>query len=265
MASAFPLGVIQFIDNIYSWIDSILVSVLRSSPELGFYSVAFNLVNVLGALPTFLMQALIPSLVNADEEEISRLLNRAIYVLVCIGAPLATGGILLSRDIVLVIAGQKFLPATTPLAILVITLPVSFIQTALGYTSVATNRYRPLLVVSIGTLLANIGANLFVIPIYGPLGAASVLLGSEALSLVVTYVVFCHLSGVRVNWVSLWRPAVASCAILGLVAARGALWSHENRIVALLIGGSLAAFVYLLVLVAVGGLPEEIRRSRYRD
>ena len=103
------------------------------------------------------------------------------------------------------------------------------------------------------------------IPLYGPSGAASVLLGSEVLSLLVTYLVFRHLSGVHVRWASLWRPAVASCAILALSAARGPVWSQENHIVALLIGGSLITIVYILMLFLLGGIPEEIRRSPRTD
>jgi O-antigen/teichoic acid export membrane protein len=258
LAGAFPIGVIQFIDNIYSWIDSVLVAALRSSVQLGYYSIAFNVVNVLLVVPGFLMQALIPTMVNIDPEEIDPLLNRAVYVLFCIGAPLAAGGIVLRRDIILAIAGQRFLPATTPLALLLLILPLSFVRMALAFTSFAIDRYRPLLVVSIGVLAANVGINLLVIPLYGPIGAASALLGTEVASLVATYFVFRHVSGIRVRWISLWRPAIASGAVLSLAAARGSLWAHQNRILALLIGGSLVVVVYTVALVVVGGLPEEL-------
>ena len=261
LASAFPLGAIQLIDNVYAWIDSILLSLLRSSTELGFYSVAFNVVNVLGAVPSFLMQALIPSLVNADNKEVARLVNRAVYVLFCIGAPLAVGGIVLRRDIILVLAGPRFLPATTPLAILAATLPVSFLQTVFGYTSVTIDRYRPLLVVGLGTLAVNVGVNLLVIPRFGPVGAASTLLGSELVSLIATYFVFRHLSGVYVNWTPLWRPVLAAAPVLVLAAVPDHVWSHMNHFVALLVGGSLVVIVYGLGLLIVGGIPEELRRA----
>jgi O-antigen/teichoic acid export membrane protein len=263
VSSALPLGVIQIIGSVYSYIDGILVSVLRSSLDLSYYSVALNIVNLAGAVPGFLMQALIPSLVDADEDEAERLVNRAVYVLFCVGAALAAGGIVLREDIVLAIAGQRFLPTALPLGILVTTLPISFVQNVLGYTSVTRDRYRPLVVLAFGALAVNVGVNLLVIPRFGPSGAASVLLGSEGLSLIATYFVFRHLSGIRVRWLALWRPTVASCAVLALVAIRGPVWSHENRIAALVIGSSLVAVVYILVLVLVRGVPEEIyKRSR---
>ena len=128
IATAVPLGAIQLANSIYSWVDSLLVSILRSSVELGYYSISFNVINVLLAIPGFLVQALIPTLVNAEPDEVERLLNRAIYILVCIGAPMTTGGIILRKDIVLVIAGPRFLPATGPLSILLLCIPISFFQ-----------------------------------------------------------------------------------------------------------------------------------------
>ena len=259
LSLAVPLGAIQLIDNVYSWIDTILVSVLRTSTELGYYSVAFKAVYVFGAVPGFLMQALIPSLVNATNEESTRLVNRALYVLFCIGVPLAVGGIVLRTDIILVLGGPHFLPAATPFAILAVTLPVSYLQTVFGYTSVTIDRYRPLLVVGLGTLIINIGLNLLMIPKFGPTGAASTLLASELISLIATYSVFRHLSGVRVSWPLLWRPALAAVPVLLLAVVRGPTWSHMNHLVGLMIGGALVTVVYGLGLLMIGGIPEELR------
>ncbi len=259
LAGAFPLGVIQLIGNVYSWADSILLSVLTTSTQLGYYSVAFNVVNVLGSVPSFLMQSLVPSLVNADAEEVAHLVNRATYILFCIGAPLAVGGIVLSRDIVLVLAGAHFLPSTVPLAILAVTLPVSFLQVTLGYTSVAIDRYRPLLLVGLGALAVNIAVNLVLIPRFGPIGAASTLLGSEVVSLVTTYLVFRHLSGVHIRWFTLWRPTVAAGMVLGLAAARDQMWAGLNHVVGLLVGSTLVVGLYVLGLWVLGGVPVELR------
>ena len=268
IAAAFPLGVIQIVDNIYSWVDSILLSLLRSATELGFYVVAFNVVNVLGSMASFLMQALIPSLVNADRAEISRLVNRAVYVLVCVGAPLTVGGIVLRNEIVSVLAGSRFAPAATPLAILAATIPVSFLQTALSYTSVSIDRYRPLLIVGVATLGINVVTNLIVIPSFGPSGAASALLGTEVISCGLTYCVFRRLSGVRLRWKSLGRPVISAVLVLVLLPLRGVIWVHLSPLYGLLVGGTLVGFLYLVALVATRGVPQEVRalvlRSRRR-
>jgi O-antigen/teichoic acid export membrane protein len=264
MASAFPLGSIQVAGTIYSWIDSILLSVFKSSVELSYYTIAFNIINLLITVPGFLMQSLLPSLVNAETAGIERLLNRAVYVLFCVAAPLATGGIVLRDDIILVISGPKFLPASIPLLILLCTVPITFVQNALGYTSVAIDRYKPLLGVVLGTLVINVGLNLLFIPPFGPSGAAWALLVTEGLSVVATYFVFRHLSGIRVRWISLWRPAIASCVVFCLLPVQGPLWSHQNRFVALLVGGSLVTVTYVIALLIVRGTPGDVRGSHRR-
>jgi O-antigen/teichoic acid export membrane protein len=261
---AFPLGLIQIIGSVYSWIDSILLSLLRPVADLGFYSVAFNVVNLLGAIPSFLMQALIPSLVNSDRAEVSRLLNRAIYVLFCVGAPLAAGGIVFRVDIVSALAGSRFLPGATPLAILACTVPVTFLQTALGFTSVSIDRYRSLVFVGMGTLALNIVLNLILIPRLGPSGAANALLVSEIVSLIVTYRVFRHLSGIRVRWGTLWRPTIAASAIFVLTLLGNAEWASLGPVGSLLVGGCGAMAVYSLVLLLIGGIPHEITGLLHR-
>ena len=228
LISAIPLGAIQITNTIYSWVDSILVSVFLSAAQLGYYSISFNIVNVLLAIPGFLIQALIPSLVDADKEEVERLLNRAVYLLVCLGSLLAVGGIVLRGDIIFVIAGPGFQPAVIPLAIIAASLPVSFVQTALSYAAFVIDRYRPLLLVSLGTLATNIAANVLVIPRYGLIGAASVLLGTEGLSLVATYFVFRHLTAIRVRCGLALSPNSCRRCGLGLAAIRTPLRPDKN-------------------------------------
>jgi O-antigen/teichoic acid export membrane protein len=259
--AALPIGLLQVTGSIYTWIDSILVSILKSDVELAYYSIAFNVVNLASAISSFLMQALIPSIANASERETERLLNRAIYILFSVGAPMAVGGILLRSDIILVTAGDRFDPARTPLAVLLLTLPVMFVQNAMGFTSVVMNRYRPLVAVAIGTLGVNIGLNLLAIPEMGPTGAAIALIVSETLSLLVTYFVFRRLSRMRIQLLPLIRPTVASLGILILIPAR-ILWAHHDPLISLLIGTLLGGVVYVLVLAIVRGVPQELRRRR---
>jgi O-antigen/teichoic acid export membrane protein len=125
---------------------------------------------------------------------------------------------------------------------------------------VAIDRYRPLLLVALATLVFNVALNLALIPRFGPVGAASALLASETASLIATYVVFRHLSGLRVDWIQLWRPGLAAGAALSLVAARDHVWAHLNQFAGLVVGGVLVIGVYGIVLWLVGGIPRELSR-----
>jgi O-antigen/teichoic acid export membrane protein len=255
---ALPIGVIQIIGNIYLWIDSILVSVICSKSELGLYSLGFNVLVVVLSLPVFLMQALIPSLVNSTPKQTEQLLNRAAYVLFCVGAPIAVAGFVLRREAVLALGGPKFLAAAGPFAILFLTVPVSFLQTIFAYASVALERYRPMVPLALSALVLNVVINAFLIPRYGPSGAAVALLISECVSLIATYVVFRRITGIRTDWAKLWRPTVASLAAVPVVMFRSLLWGQVNPVVAVVLGGALVGIIYLLCLVILDGLPVEL-------
>ena len=255
---ALPIGVIQIVGNIYLWIDSIMVSILASKSQLGFYSLGFNVMVVLLSIPMFLMQALTSSLVNARGDTAELLVNRACYWLYCMGVPLAVGGFILRNDAVLALGGPKFLPASTPFAILFITIPISSLQTVFGYASVALDRYRPMLPIAIVSLILNIAFNAFLIPRFGPSGAASALLISESISLIATYLVFRRITGIQSHWGKLLRPTVAALTILPLAVLRSYTWATLSPIAAVCVGGTLIGLVYLAILTILGGLPREI-------
>ena len=187
---ALPLGAIQIMGTIYLWMDSIMVSIICTRQQLGLYSLAFNAVVVVLSIPISLMQALIPSLVEAKEAVARHLVNRACYLLYSIGVVVAVAGVILRQDVVLALGGPRFLLASTPFAILFVTVPFTSLQTVFSYASISIDRYRPLLPVAIAALVLNVAINVILIPRFGPSGAATALLICEVISLFVTYLIF---------------------------------------------------------------------------
>ena len=257
---AFPLGSIQIVGSIYLWVDSILVSIFCTKAQLGFYSLSFNVVIVILAMPMFLMQALLPSLVNTTRDTADRLINRAFYLLFCIGVPLAVGGILFRQEAVLVLGGNRFLPASTVFAVLCATIPISTLQTVLGYASIALGQFRQMFPVAILSLVLNITINLALIPRFGPAGAAVALLVSESGSLLATYLVLARMNGIHIHWERLWRPAVAALTVLFGMAILTPAWRGANPMLTLSLGGASVVVLYLIILRMMGGVPIEFRR-----
>ncbi len=257
---ALPLGAIQIIGSIYLSVDSIMVSLICTREQLGLYSLAFNSVVVVLTVPIFLMQALLPSLVNATKYGAQHLVDRACYLAFCIGALVAVSGVLLRQDAVLALGGPKFILGSTPFAIIFLTVPLTSLQTVFGYSCVAVDRYRPLLPLGIIGLVLNIAINAILIPHFGPSGAATALVISESVLVVVTYLMFRRLTGIAPDILRLWRPTVAALGVvLVLVVFRHWPWASMNPIVGLCVGGVVVAAVYLVFLTAVGGLPQEVR------
>ena len=257
---ALPLGAIQIIGSIYLSVASIMVSLICTKEELGWYSLAFSAVVVVLTVPMFLMQALIPSLVEATKETARRLVNGACYLAYCVGMLLAVCGVVLRQDAVLALGGPKFIPASIPFAILFLTVPLTSLLTVFSYASISLEQYRPLFRLGICVLVLNIAVNAILIPKFGPSGAATALVISEAVSVVATYLMFRRLTGISTDLMRLWRPTVAALAVLPLMALRHSIWAAFNPIVGLCVGGAVVATVYLLVLTALGGLPWEVRQ-----
>jgi O-antigen/teichoic acid export membrane protein len=257
---ALPLGAIQIIGSIYLWIDSIMVSIIGTKTQLGLYSLGFNVVAVVLSIPMFLMQALLPSLVGSTRELAGRLVNKACYLSYCIGALLAVAGVVLRQDAVLTLGGPKFLLASTPFAILFVTVPLTSLQVVLSYSCVALDSYRPMVPLAISALVLNVVLNALLIPRFGPSGAATALLISESVGLLATYLMFHQLTGIRADWGRLWRPTVAALAVLPLTIFRATAWAELKPIWALCVGGGLVVAVYLVCLGLLGGLPTELRQ-----
>jgi O-antigen/teichoic acid export membrane protein len=256
---ALPLGTIQIIGSLYLSVATIMVSIICSREQLGFYSLAFNALVVIVSMPIFLMQALIPSLVDAVLEVAHRLVNRACDLAYTVGVLVAVGGVILRHDAVLALGGPKFLPAANPFAILFVTVPITSLITVLGYAGISLDRYRQLLPVGVSALVLNVAINAILIPKFGPSGAATALLISESISLVGTYLVFRRITGIHVQWAKLWRPTVAAVVVLPLMMLRGSIWATLNPIVGVCVGGCLVVAAYIVCLTVLGGLPPEVR------
>ena len=156
--------------TLYWRIDVFLLSHLRDVSEVGYYTAAYRILDLVILLPQSLCQAMYPQLAAG--------LRRAapLWWLTLLTAPAAVVVTALASPVLRLLYGAEFLVAAPTLGIL--------IWTAVPY---AWNRYHACLLVSAGlqqadlainaSLLAvNVALNLALIPRYGPRGAAVVTL-----------------------------------------------------------------------------------------
>ena len=86
-----PLGVVQIINMVYFKVDSILLSVLRTPAEVGYYGVAYKVIEVVMAVPSFFMLALLPNLAKADNDGLRSLTQKALDVMLVMAIPIFVG------------------------------------------------------------------------------------------------------------------------------------------------------------------------------
>ncbi|HEY5668173.1 MAG TPA: flippase [Candidatus Saccharimonadales bacterium] len=253
-----PLGIIQIINMLYYKIDSVMLSVMRSPREVGLYAIAYGIIDVVMSVPSFFMTSLMPTLATASNERLRAVVERAFSLLAFVAVLAATGGVLLSKDIVLLISSQAFVHAALPFAILVVSATFSYINAVFGFASVAVNKQGRLLKVSLFTVGLNVVINLFAIPRFGISGAATATLITECVACAGVYFVFWRQTGISVRFGAMWKYIVAAACSLAFAWPISLI--HLPLLLHFLLVGMIVAVVYLGTVTFLRGLPVDIER-----
>jgi len=255
--TSIPLGMIQIVNLLYYKVDTVMLSVMRTPREVGLYTIAYGIIDVIVTIPSMFMTSLMPSLAVADTERLQQLVRRAFYILSFLAIPIGVGGILLRRDIILLISSDQFVAAAVPFAILVLGAGFSYLNAAFGFASVAVNKQSRLLKISIITLVLNILINLFTIPHFGVAGAATATLITELVACIGVYMVFSRQTGITVQFWPLWKITAAGLAMIPAAWAVGLM--HLGLVLHFLLTGAVVAAVYLVLVLVLGALPPDFK------
>ncbi|MDP9164484.1 MAG: flippase [Actinomycetota bacterium] len=205
VVEAAPVGASQLVSALYLRADVLLLSIIASQVVVGQYGLAYRLVATVAVVPVYVAATVFPQLarLRGNGERYRSALTRALVGTQLLAVPIAVGGALVAPDLVVLVAGRPFLPASLPLQILLFSMIFSYSNSLFGNSLIISNRSRQLLGLSIGCLALNVAANLLVIPAYGMTGAASVTLATEVFA-----------TGVAGFWA--WRDLEVASLVTGL-------------------------------------------------
>ncbi|MFZ2189806.1 MAG: flippase [Candidatus Magasanikiibacteriota bacterium] len=185
---AVPFALTAIFARVYSYIDSIILSKLAGNIAVGWYSIPYKITFAFQFIPMALVAALYPRFSEffvSDKNKLVFYFEKSIKYLSIIVFPIAFGIIILSHDLVLSLTSAEFLPSVLPLQILMFSLIFSFLSFPIGAFLNACNRQNQQMFLVFGILVLNVVLNLFLIPIWGVVGAAlSALAGNVLLTLV---------------------------------------------------------------------------------
>jgi O-antigen/teichoic acid export membrane protein len=187
LLAGLPLGLALGINELYFRADQLIISLSRSLEEVGWYGLAFRVVELTATLPGTLLVSLFPVIsaqVAARDPRVRATLQRGFDVLVAAGAPLALGGLVLAGPIVAAVAGDAFADAADPLRILLFAGALMFVNGLFGYALIARDRQRDTLWLNVTALTVNLALNLALVPRYGIEAAAATAVVSELVILV---------------------------------------------------------------------------------
>ena len=239
-------------------LDAVILSQFKGNDAVGFYGVAYRLLESTLFITYTFVAALLPTLsrLTADSTPtIGEAFELGLKLIAMALLPIGVGFVLFAEPMVHLLYGSDYdpsVPAVRLLGVAAAFYGVSFLGRAPSL--IAQGRQRVLPWITAVVLVLNVGLNLLVIPEYSFKGAAAVTSISEVVLASMTLVFVLRLTG-RVSALRVVSGPVVGCVAIGVVALVAGTG---------LLGLVLGALVYLPVLFAVEHrfFPHDVRRLR---
>lgn len=189
--AALPLGLFVIAINLLSYVDTIMLGILRTNEETGQYAAAYRVYEGLTYVPSILGAVLTPRLsllYVQDRAAVRHLLVRSLALSAILG--IVMGGLLIAvaTPVVVFLFGQEYEPSTAPLRILSAGAVFVFCTWVLHAAAIGVDLDKRLGAATAVSLLTNIVLNWLFIPRWGISGAAVATVIAEALTVVVLIV-----------------------------------------------------------------------------
>ncbi|MEO5928258.1 MAG: flippase [Patescibacteria group bacterium] len=173
---AIPFGLAGMAVKVYSYVDSLFLKHFHGVTDVGVYAVAYKLTYALQFLPLTFTAALYPALSAAfakgEKEDVRNTFLGALRLMAAVGFVLTAGVSALAPRIIPLIYGEEFIAAVPALSVLPWVLLPIFMDFPIGALLNASHRAHLKTTAMLCTMVLNILLNLFLVPLFGPVGAA---------------------------------------------------------------------------------------------
>lgn len=186
--SAIPFGLFLVVLNLYSYIDSVMLGVMKGDVETGIYGAAYKVYEGVGYVPGVIASVLTPrlsSLFVTDKGAHRRLVVTALAGSVVLALVITLIGYLLAEPAMRLLFGERFVVSAAPFRILCVGLTFVFAIWTLHATAISANKERLLVRASLIGLVVNVAVNAYTIPQMGANGAALATVVGEFVSMAV--------------------------------------------------------------------------------
>lgn len=172
--------------TLYVSSDTTILGLLKNDYAVGIYSVAVKIYTLTNGLLGGLLIVTVPRLAmllgNKRMKDYTILLSQVINMITILIFPIATGLIMLSKEVILIIAGEKYLNSIFSLQIIAMALGFSIFSSIFDQcVLIPAKRERFVLRNTLITGVANVLLNFIMIPLISYDGAALTTVMSEAI------------------------------------------------------------------------------------
>lgn len=260
-ALALPFALAGIIGRLYSYSDTMIMSKMLSSAEIGWWSVPYKITFAFQFIPIALSASVYPvfsSLYLDNREKIDELFAKSWRYLFTIVFPIAAGLFVLAEPVIVKIYQPSYLPSVPVLKILLISLIFSYLSFITGALLNAINRQKIQTSLVAVSLALSVAINLIFIPKIGIMSAAYAALAGNALLCLGGFVFSARF--IKINYWTIFKyinqtfwPALLMALIVHFLSLK------MHFLLTIPIG----AAVYFLALFATGGLTVNLLRESF--
>ncbi len=161
--------------SIYASTDKLMLKQMLDETAVGYYGLAVALSTAWGFVLEAMIDSLYPTILKAydKDKQLFAQRNRQLYALVIyMAAGVSLLICLLAEPIIRILYGEAYLPAVTPLRIVVWYTAFSYLGGARNAWIVCENKQKYLKYIYCGAAVINVVLNFVMIPLWGTAGAA---------------------------------------------------------------------------------------------
>jgi O-antigen/teichoic acid export membrane protein len=243
------------VGTIYVSITVILISLVGTGRQTGYYGASFRIISVLAVLPLLLVGSAFPLLARAAQDDVERheyARQRLLEVSLIAGVWTALSLSLGASFAIHVVAGSKFAPSIAVLRIQAWMLVGTFLAVALGFVLLSLRRHTALLVANGIALATSVTLTVVLVPQLGARGAAVAAVTGESLLALIYGVALLRGALETVSWRVVPPVLLATALALALLLIPGL------RGLPLVIA---ATVVYFATLALTKAIPPELAEA----
>lgn len=184
LLQATPIGLSVVVTFIYFKADSIVLSLFRPSADVGIYGAAYKIVENLSFFPGMIVGLTMPLFaynIFTNREKFILLVNKNFKVFVIMALPLVIGAVMLSEEIINVIAGPEFISSAPVLRIIIFSIAFIFFGHLFNSILIVAKLQKQLFWALLAAAIFNLSLNLILIPKYSYIATSYISVATEIL------------------------------------------------------------------------------------
>jgi len=181
---SWPIGIANFLFLIITYLDSLIVGWFHPPKDVGLYTSVVKLIEFLYFFPAALAMAVFPILSKKDKNDFQKTISFGFQLSFFISLPILGGLLVLSKEIIGFIFGEKYLPASLGLQLISFSLPFNFLLLILIDALIALDKRKELLIYDFIVVILNFLLNLLFVPRYSYFASSLITSISSFISLI---------------------------------------------------------------------------------